>query len=349
MAHLATPVLSKVPAPGEAAKAGLQVYSTCPSSLEPQESYADRIIQAAQWSERTGCVGMLVYTDNSLVDPWLVSQILIQNTRSLCPLVAVQPVYMHPYSVAKIVATLAFLYRRRLCLNMVAGGFKNDLAALNDNSLHDDRYTRLIEYTRIIQGLLDGFPVTLKGQFYSVNNLTLNPRVPPNLRPDVLMSGSSEAGLRAARATNATAIKYPGPPESNATAESGSSGVRIGIVTRPQSSAAWKAALARFPSDRRGQLTRQLANKVSDSAWHHRLSQIGREPIKGLSTYWLEPFENYQTNCPYLVGSYQEVAEEVARYIELGHRTFILDIPATEEELVHTAAAFQIASQRAGL
>jgi len=44
------------------------------------------------------------------------------------PLVAVQPVYMHPYSVAKMVSTLAFLHQRRVFLNMVAGGFKNDLA-----------------------------------------------------------------------------------------------------------------------------------------------------------------------------------------------------------------------------
>jgi len=349
MAHPASPALSRTAVPADTSKARLEVFSTCPSSLEPPESYTDRIVHAAQWSERAGCVGMLVYTDNSLVDPWLVSQILIENTQFLCPLVAVQPVYMHPYTVAKMVATLAFLYRRRIYLNMVAGGFKNDLAALNDTSLHDDRYARLIEYTQIIQSLLEGFPVTLKGQFHSVTNLTLNPRVPPELRPGILMSGSSDAGLRAARATKAVAVKYPEPPESSAPAESGPSGVRIGIVTRPQSEAAWKAALTRFPSDRRGQLTRQLATKVSDSAWHHQLSGLARERAHNHQTYWLEPFENYQTNCPYLVGSYDEVAEELRRYIALGHRTFILDIPATEEELEHTSLAFETASQRAGL
>src|SRR6266566_3812159 len=84
---------------------------------------------------------MLIY--NSKLDPWLVSQIIIQNTRSLCPLVAVQPVYMHPYSVAKMLASFGYLYRRRLYLNMVAGGFKNDLIALNDTTPHDKRYQRL--------------------------------------------------------------------------------------------------------------------------------------------------------------------------------------------------------------
>jgi len=349
MAYPAVPKLSKAPVPEEHSQTGLQIFSTCPSALEPAELYRDRIIRAAQWSERAGCAGMLVYTDNSLADPWLVSQVLIENTKFLYPLVAVQPVYMHPYSVAKMVATLAFLYQRRIYLNMVAGGFKNDLTALNDPSLHDDRYARLTEYTQIIQQLTEGLSVTLKGQFYSVTNLTLSPRVPPELRPGVLMSGSSEAGLRAARAANAVAVKYPEPPESSVPAERGPSGIRVGVVTRPQSEAAWKAALTRFPADRKGQLTRQLASKVSDSAWHHQLAEVGRQKAQVRRVYWLQPFENYQTNCPYLVGSYDDVAAELVRYIGLGHRTFILDIPSGEDELQHTAAAFQIASERAGL
>jgi alkanesulfonate monooxygenase SsuD/methylene tetrahydromethanopterin reductase-like flavin-dependent oxidoreductase (luciferase family) len=71
----------------------------------------------------------------------------------LCPLPAIQPVYTHPYAVAKAVTTLAYLYGRRY-LNMIAGGYTNDLLALNDLTLHDKRYARLIEYTMIIKELL---------------------------------------------------------------------------------------------------------------------------------------------------------------------------------------------------
>src|SRR5690242_11567434 len=156
----------------------LQVFSTCPSSGVTADHYLERVIQAARWSERAGCTGMLVYTDNSLVDPWLVAQAIIQSTHSQCPLVAIQPVYMHPFSVAKMAASLAFLYGRRVYLNMVAGGFKNDLAALDDTTPHDRRYDRLVEYTLIVRGLLDGrSPLTFEGDFYRVNGLTLSPRV----------------------------------------------------------------------------------------------------------------------------------------------------------------------------
>ncbi len=56
--------------------------------------------------------------------------------------------------------------------------------------------------------------------------------------------------------------------------------------------------------------------------------------------YWMWPFQNYQTFCPYLVGSYEEVAEEVSRYIRGGFKSFILDIPPSGEELHHTQAVF---------
>ena len=155
----------------------LELFSTCPQSSAVQaDSYVRRVADVARWSEQCGCKGILVYTDNSLVDAWLVSQIIIQNTETLCPLVAVQPVYMHPYAVAKMVASFGHLYGRRIYLNMVAGGFKNDLSALNDPTPHDKRYARLAEYTTIIKELLaSAAPVTFEGEFYKVNKLKMTP------------------------------------------------------------------------------------------------------------------------------------------------------------------------------
>jgi alkanesulfonate monooxygenase len=224
---------------------------------------------------------------------------------------------------------------------MVAGGFKNDLIALNDTTPHDSRYQRLVEYTAIIGQLLAGGPVSYAGRFYKVDNLKLAPPLPAELFPGIFVSGSSEAGLAAARAMGATAIKYPKPvKESRDEGPAGGieSGVRVGIVTREQDDEAWRVARARFPEDRKGQLTRQLANKVSDSVWHKQLSELGErtEP----SPYWMVPFENYKTMCPYLVGDYGRVGQELAGYIALGYRTFILDVPPNAEELAHTRAAF---------
>src|SRR5438132_7999559 len=215
----------------------LKVFSTAPqSSAVDRESYVQNVIDVARWSEQAGCEGILVYTDNSLVDPWLVSQIVIQNTARLCPLVAVQPAYMHPYSVAKMVSSLGHFYRRRVYLNMVAGGFRNDLAALNDTTPHDKRYARLVEYTSIIKELLVGLaPASYRGEFYAIDKLRLVPPLPPELFPGIFISGSSEAGLSTAQALGATAIRYPQPAEceTDGSKDGLNSGVRVGIIARP--------------------------------------------------------------------------------------------------------------------
>jgi alkanesulfonate monooxygenase len=57
------------------------------------------------------------------------------------------------------------------------------------------------------------------------------------------------------------------------------------------------------------------------------------------------PFNNYKTMCPYLVGSYEEVAAEMATYFARGYRTVILDVPAAPDDLEHTFAAFERAMQ----
>src|SRR6266496_6617877 len=105
---------------------GLKVFATCPPSYAASpQTYLREVLEVARWSEAAGCEGILIYTDNGLVDPWLIAQEMITHTERLSPLVAVQPVYMHPYTVAKMVASLGFLHGRRVYLNMVAGGFKN--------------------------------------------------------------------------------------------------------------------------------------------------------------------------------------------------------------------------------
>jgi len=328
---------------------GLQVFSTCPPSYTavPGE-YLKQVQEVAAWSEAAGCEGILIYTDNGLVDPWTVAQAIVTGTHHLTPLVAVQPVYMHPCTVAKIVSSFALLYGRRMYLNMVTGGFKNDFTALNDPTAHDERYARIIEYTAIIQALLRGETVTRTGRHYGVTNLKLAPAPVPDLYPGVMISGSSAAGLDAARQLGALAVQYPKPTDQQEPPPEGvgALGIRVGIITRESSAEAWAVARARFPEDRKGQITHQLAMKVSDSAWHRELSDLGKTPPEDENPYWMVPFENYKTFCPYLVGSYDRVAEELARYVGLGYRTVILDIPTSLVELEHTGHAFSRATER---
>jgi len=336
---------------GAAAESGIQVFSTCPTPVAGQAAgYLQQVQEYARRSEEAGCEGILVVTDNAQPDPWLVAQAILGATRRLCPLVAVQPVYMHPYSVAKMVSSLALLYGRRLFLNLVAGGFKNDLAALNDLTPHDERYARLLDYAAVLLSLLRSTgPVSIMGQYYKVSNLKLSPPLPAALLPGILVSGSSAAGMEAAQQLGAVAVEYPRPPKEYAPAppaRPAPNGLRIGIIARPGADEAWSVARARYPEDRKGRLTHQLAMKVSDSAWHRQLDALAQAAAhEGEQAYWLVPFQNYKAVCPFLVGSYDQVADELSRYVDAGYRTFILDL-AGADELPHAGAVFERAAAR---
>jgi alkanesulfonate monooxygenase len=330
----------------------VQLFATSPQSKgQHPRAYRDRVADVARWTERAGYYGILIYTDPPLVDPWITAQLIIDATERISPLVAVQPVYMHPYTVAKLVSSIGHVYGRRLYLNMVTGASRQHLIALGDDTRHDDRYVRLVEYTSIVKRLLAGERVSADGEYYRLQNVTLAPPLRPELEPGIFVSGSSPATILAARALGVTAIRCPGPPgDEFADADlngSGSFGLRVGVIAREDEDSAWRVARERFPEDRHGQLTHALAMKISDSQWHRQLVLLGETPVSQTNPYWLVPFENYRSFCPYLVGSYDGIAAELARYLRLGFRTFILDIPASEDDLSHTAVAFERAGASA--
>jgi len=321
----------------------IRLFSTCPPSSQYQngDDYIRKVKAVAQWCDEVGIEGILVYTDNSLVDPWQVSQVILCSTPNLAPLVAVQPAYMHPYTAAKMVTTYSYLYNRRIFLNMVAGGFVNDLIALGDYTEHDERYDRIVEYVSIMQHLFEGpGKLSFTGTYYTVKNLAMKPRILPELVPEVFVSGTSAAGIAAAQKIGATSVSYPGIPTGETTSRGGPAGIRIGIIAREEAAEAWRIAHERYPVDREGQLAYSMARKVSDSAWYGQLSKLSEKPADRSSPYWLVPFTNYKTFCPYLVGSYGEVRYEIAKYIREGFQTFILDVPPSLEELHHTALVF---------
>jgi alkanesulfonate monooxygenase len=327
----------------------IQLFATCPQSKDQHSaSYRSRVAEVARWSEAAGYSGILIYTDPPLADPWIVAQVIIEATERLCPFIAVQPVYMHPYIVAKLVSSIGHIYERRVCLNMVAGASRQHLIALGDDSPHDERYARLVEYTTIVERLLTGERVSFAGDYYRLDNVSLAPPLKSELKPVIFVSGSSRASVLAAKALGVTLIRLPKPPgdESAVVGLNGwrSLGLRVGVIVREDEGAAWRVARERFPDNRHGQITHALAMKISDSQWHHELSRLGETPVSRTNPYWLGPFQNYKTFCPYLVGSYDGVGVELARYLRLGFRTFILDIPASKEEFAHTAIAFERAA-----
>ena len=65
----------------------------------------------------------------------------------------------------------------------------------------------------------------------------------------------------------------------------------------------------------------------------HQLSALAADHTR--DTYWMVPFTNYKTFCPYLVGSHDCVGGELARYFAEGCSAMILDVPIGTEDMAH--------------
>lgn len=330
---------------GQAARAQIAIYSTCPQSKGVAGGeYPGRVTEVARWSEQAGCRGMFVYTDNGLLDPWVVAMHALSVTTTLRPLVAVQPLYMHPYTVAKLVASIAHLHGRAVDLNLVAGGSRNDLVALADGSPYEHRYERIVEYATIVTHLTTSAePLTFGGRHYRVSDVRLTPPVPEALRPRLFVSGASQACLDAARTVGAVAVSPPRQAvDGEATGDGPERGVRVGIITRPEACQAWEAARARFPSPVNGGIDAALAERIAVTT--DTRSGDGRNGDAEPNPYWRWPATAHGTHCPYLVGTHERVSVEIARYLARGVRTFIADTPLEPDDLldvhrvVHTAA-----------
>ena len=317
----------------------MNVYATCARPFDAElAGYPARIADVARWTEAAGLDGLLVFTDHSAPDPWLVAQIIVERTERIVPLAAVQPSYMHPYTAARMVSTISTLYGRRVDLNMVTGGYVPHLVSLGNDRDHDARYDNLVEYGQLMLRLLDGGPVSSKdGSHYPMVDVGLRPNLPPQLRPRVFVAGTSDAAAGAAASLNATRLIYPrhlSTYEHDSLAIHGA-GIRIGIVARESSAKAWRLANKRYPPDAKAGAVREFAAALSGSQWHDELWKDSSGELPALDPYWMHPFRASTEYCPFLVGSYDEVAEQLARYLDLGGNTLILNHPWEEEDLHH--------------
>lgn len=326
------------------------VYATCPPrDGHTPASYRERLIEVARWAEEVGFHGILTHTDNTTLDPWAAAQLIIEHTETLVPMVAVNPIYMHPLSAVRMINTIGFLYGRRVDLNMVSGGFAGHLREAGGTLDHDQRFARLAEYGEVMRLLLAADrPVSHSGEFYALKAANLNPRLPPELMPEFFVAGASQACLQTQRTIGATRLTYPHEIATYGTPSPlDGNGVGFGVIARETAEEAWSVAHRRFPPDELGEELHEYSAENTESHWHQKLSRDAALPPAQQSPYWLYPFKSYRTFSPYLVGTYADVGQALSEYFAIGVTTVILDSDGQTErdDLRHAAIAFDLAEK----
>src|SRR5262245_5229903 len=186
---------------------GIRVFTISPRTLG-LEKYWKELQDTVTWSRDFNCTGILIFTGNdTYIEPWLVAQMVLEKSANLSPLIAVNPLYMHPFTVAKMISSFARLFNRRVYLNMVTGTAVSHLEALGDSISHDERYHRLQEYIQIVKALLEASrPFTFRGRFYNVDHLQLYSVFPKELLPEFVLAGQSPAARSVCQAVGATGM-----------------------------------------------------------------------------------------------------------------------------------------------
>jgi alkanesulfonate monooxygenase len=318
-------------------KTRLRVFPAIPRNPNAAK-YIDELMRVARFGERNGLQGPLLFAGNdTLVEPWSMAQHILAQTAKISPLIAVNPAYMHPFTVAKFVSSFALLHHRKVYLNMITGTATSDRLGLGEQHSHEDRYSRLGEFILIVRQLLASTrPVTFNGKFYATNNLQLRPGLAPALMPEFLIAGQSDDARRVATQTGCLMMQMLPP---NLEQGINASGMNFGIFARAERDQARQAAKLFFQDsvEKRELLKYTMDN--TDSVWKRRLNEAGQNGELHENGYWLLPFLTFQADCPYLVGSYAEIGAKLRCFAEMNVSTIILDVVADEQELDHVCKA----------
>ncbi|MDI4235097.1 LLM class flavin-dependent oxidoreductase [Bradyrhizobium sp. Arg237L] len=320
-----------------ATKTRLRVFPAVSRNRDPTK-YADELMRIAHFADRNGFEGILLFAGNDVfVEPWAMAQHILAHTQRCAPLIAVNPVYLHPFTAAKLISSFALLYGRKVYLNMITGTALSDLHGLGDEQSHAERYARLGEFIAVVRQLLaSARPLSFRGRFYTTNDLQIWPRLPAELMPEFLIAGQSDDARRVAAEMQCLMMQML-PPD----LEQGikAPGLNFGIFARESREEARRAAKLRFQDSDDNRELFKLTMENTDSVWKRRLGDDEQDGAIHHNGYWLLPFLTFQADCPYLVGSYADIGAKLRSFAELGVGNIILDVVADEEELEHVRKA----------
>lgn len=311
----------------------------------------DTLTSQALALERFGWKGALIGTGWGRPDTFTVAASLAARTTMFEPLIAIRPGYWRPANLASAAATLDHLSGGRVRINIVSG--QDDFAAYGDaEGDQARRYARTREFMQLVRRLWTEEKVSFRGEYFSVSNATVQPRVQQRdgrVHPKLYFGGASEAAERVA-ATEADVQLFWGEPLAEiaqriARLRSLSDqlsreiaplefGLRITTLIRDTTEQAWADAEAKVAT----------MAKNNGAGWHDHQNfvAVGQRRLLDLAERGEVLDDNLYTapgkvggggaGTTWLVGSAADVARSLNKYRDLGITKFILsDTPYLAE------------------
>ena len=334
-----------IPIDGDGAHLG-----TLRAERPPTFDYLREVVQTA---ESLGYYSLLIPTRFAnglfeetapLAETWTTATALAAVTSRIRFLVAIRPGFISTGLFAQMAAAFDQLSGGRLDVNVVPGGIAGDFERLGETSDHDFRYERAEEFIAALRALWEKpEPVVFEGRHVRLNGALVSPS-PVGAGPRFYVGGASERALSFAAKQSDVYLAWIQPLEAmaslldrtrrqfEATGRRPLFGLRTHLVVRDTEDEAWRAAddlLSQAASRVREQRqavfagTPMVGQQAQARAYQdHR---VGRHLWNGISTV--------RVNCgTAIVGSPEQVADELLGYWRLGIDEFILSgFPHVEE------------------
>lgn len=324
------------------------VVNGAPDDATP---YHDYLLQVAKSAEIAGFDGALIPSFQDSEDPWVIASSIARHTKTLRFMIAYQPMWFDPLQAAKASASLQRLSNGRLLFNIITGGGGPVQLWWGDRIAHDDRYTRTTEFLDVLKGVWNGGPFSYKGKFYQIENAGLPAPLTGQRFPELYFVGSSDAAL-AAQGKHADFDLTHLEPEANLVrkfervrelaSKDGRTvkpAVRFNIIARRTPEEAWavvKRAWANVDWDAKEAADKKRHRGDAVGSWRVEVTRNTRIEDLIVEDLWGGFGTLGSQGSPLgFVGSYEQAAELIDKYIRLGVRGFVLSSTPALEEALH--------------
>jgi alkanesulfonate monooxygenase len=322
-----------------------EVLPTAPDAHRRAPDH-DYLAQVAVACDRLGFDGMLTPCGTGCEDAWLGTASLLPLTRRVKFLVAFRPALLTPTLAAQMASTYQRMSGGRLLVNIVTGAEPAELARFGVHDDKDTRYAQTAEFLQVLRGAWSGSPFDFSGSFYEVEGATT--RAAPDPAPDVYFGGASAAAEAVAAEHVDVYLAWGEPPEMvsarldrmrTLAAAAGRTlrfGIRFHVIARPTAAEAWEVADRLVASmDPAAIAAAQQDFATTASVGQRRMAELhggDRDRLVVHPNVWAGFGLVRGGVGTGLVGSYDEVAERMLEYADLGFDEFILSgYPHLEE------------------
>lgn len=321
------------------------VYGTWGATTHPEDPFdaswerAKRLVLSA---EKLGYDSTLIAQhivnpyghEFDILETWTAAAGLASLTSSIEIIAAIKPTLFHPMVLAKQALGIEEISGGRFSINVVNAWYKPELLQSGiPFAEHDERYIYGTEWLTIVRSLLSGEKTSFEGKYFHVDGIELNPKPKTRQRPAIYVGGESEpardlaAGLGDVWFINGQPLEnverlirsVAGRKREGVPVRFGLSAFVIARETEEEAQAelakAWEYAKADQP------LNEQLFGHADQKAV--MFQTIAKYPAIGTNG----------GTAAGLVGSYDQVAERIAAFHEIGVELFMLQFQPLESEL----------------